>query len=1188
MRRHLSRAWWLSVILLLLLALLLTAARMGLQSVDRWRPQIESLLSEALDVPVQIGRLQGQWNFAFPELVAEDIRISTRASAGPEGHLELKQLTLELDPFVSLLSFSPIFHRFEARGAAIRWHQRQGAWLHRPGSAPGQTDTEGISVSAWENLVGILLQQPYAVIRDVELTLVPEQGQSLVITPADLELENALEEHRLSGLFRMPLLGETAEMKFIIEAEDLQQRALYARYRLYLELNQLGPELFQLFGQQLGVEQLSLNTRIWSEFDQRRLQHAQADVELGQLALAEAGIPYPRSGRFSASLQPQGDDYQLQLNKVQLTHEHGRFELPLAMVQAPLALRPERLKAGVAELDLQALSSWLVQAPGMPQQAAELLHELQPGGRLQQLSLTKSADQSWQELQLAADLERVQVAAWHGAPALEGINGRLEAGLKQGRIDLVSDDFGLHFPELFPDLWRYPEASGRVTWMLDERGVRVASERLQLKDEHVQASGRFSIDLPFDRSRQSELVLLIGMTDSDGTQASIYTPAKEVGEGLHRWLEQALKGGRLRQGGLLLRTGTRNNGSPRSPVVQLFFDVAQGQLEFQPGWPEVEDADLFVLVRDAGLAININQARLLNSDIPSGWVYLPPGKRQLQVETRLLGSVEDLDQVLKQSPLAQVLGAEIQDWSLSEGQAETRLSLAIPLHDSPPEVDLTVNLADTRLDGREGHMKVSGIQGSLSYNSRSGLSANKLEGRFLGQPVTAAIDPVASGYRIRLQGRSQIAALRQWLQLPILAAASGVTPWQAQLDICAEAGCQRLEVRSDLEGVALELPGILAKSAAQKAPLQLALQLAPEVSVAALDLRLPADGIAPLTVAAAPSAERGLRLQLNHPQLIGEVTPAGPGQPLLLNLEHLQLDALMPDAVIAEDSTDGKAAAAVDSLSGQLPATRVRIRDLWFAQKPLGDWRFDLEPEVGRLRVRNLEAHSEQLLVRGEADWVQGRDSHTALTLKLVGDDLGQLLKSWGYGQSLETHKVDATLQLQWPGAPWQFDLARLDGEFQFSTDETRLIETADSTNILRIFGILNFNSLARRLRLDFSDLLKKGVTFDRISGHYRLNKGVAKTLEPLRMEGPSANMTLNGQVDLVAEQLDNTVEVTLPITSNAPLAAILLGAPQVAGAVFVIDKLIGDKLERFSTLKYRLTGHWDDPQLELQAGAGD
>jgi uncharacterized protein YhdP len=89
-------------------------------------------------------------------------------------------------------------------------------------------------------------------------------------------------------------------------------------------------------------------------------------------------------------------------------------------------------------------------------------------------------------------------------------------------------------------------------------------------------------------------------------------------------------------------------------------------------------------------------------------------------------------------------------------------------------------------------------------------------------------------------------------------------------------------------------------------------------------------------------------------------------------------------------------------------------------------------------------------------------------------------------------------------------------------------------------------------------------------------------------MEGPSANMTLNGQVDLVAEQLDNTVEVTLPITSNAPLAAILLGAPQVAGAVFVIDKLIGDKLERFSTLKYRLTGHWDDPQLELQAGAGD
>jgi uncharacterized protein YhdP len=205
-----------------------------------------------------------------------------------------------------------------------------------------------------------------------------------------------------------------------------------------------------------------------------------------------------------------------------------------------------------------------------------------------------------------------------------------------------------------------------------------------------------------------------------------------------------------------------------------------------------------------------------------------------------------------------------------------------------------------------------------------------------------------------------------------------------------------------------------------------------------------------------------------------------------------------------------------------------------------------------------------------------------------VGDDIGALLERWHYGRVLETSQVESLLQLNWKGAPWDVKLDRLNGELQFSTREGRLIETAESTNLLRVFGILNFNSLARRLRLDFSDLLKKGVSFDRLDGHYRLQQGVAATVEPLVMAGPSANMSIQGQVNLAEGTLDKEVEVALPISSNVPLAAVLLGAPQVAGAVFVIDKLIGDRLERFSTLRYRLSGSWENPELELLTGSGD
>lgn len=1181
MRRHLSRAWWLTVILLLLAALLLTGARLALQSIDRWRPQLEAQLTEALGVSIRMGRLEGQWNYAYPRLEVYQLEADTRAAEGGVGQLQLERLTLELDPFASLLTQSPVFHRFEARGARVRWHQRGGAWLHRPGARPGERG-QGMPAQAWERLLALLLRQPYAVIREVELTLVPEQGQSLVITPADLELENARRQHRLSGLFRMPLLGEAAQMSFVIESEAVQQRALDARYRLYLQLEHLGPELFRLFGQQWGIEQLDLNTRIWAQLDQRRLQRLQAEVSVDRLALASAALPYPRQARFAASLQPNGDDYQLQLSGLRLAHEQGEVELPLLMLQGPLAWQPERLQLGVRELDLAAWSHWLRQAPGMPAAAAQLLDELQPGGSLRQLRLHRPAGADWRALQLAADLDRVQLAAWHGAPAVSGVSGRLEAGFKQGRIDLDSDAFSLHFPELYPAPWHYRLARGRVKWQWDEQRLRVASEHLQLRNEQIKAAGRFSLELPRDRSRQSELVLLIGMTDSDGRQAPHYTPEREVGEALHGWLEQALEGGRLRQGGLLLRTGTRHNDTPRSPVVQLFFEVGEGQLAYQPGWPALTEAELFVLVRDGGVAINIDRARLLDSEIRAGWAYLPPGERRLQVEAQVQGPVTDLDHLLKQSPLVERLGTGLADWQLSGGQAQSRLGLAIPLQATAPEVELAVTLAQAQLEGMRSGVRVDDIAGVLRYSSRQGLTADSLRGRFLGRPVSARVSTRDGGYRIDLEGQSSLERLQQWLSLPALALAEGLLPWQARLEICADSRCPRLHLNSDLAGVTLNLPGMLAKSAQQPAALDLTLALAPEVALQTLQMTLPGDGQTPLTLSLSPAAGTAApTLQLSHPQLSGQLQLADAEQPLRLMLDHLQLKALMP----AADAAAAARGAPVDQLSARLPEARVRIRDLWYGDKPLGDWRFNLAPQPGRLRVRELEAYPEQLVVRGEADWVQGEAGNTAVTLKLAGADLGALLKRWGYGQVMETKALDGLLQLQWPGAPWQFALSGLDGEFRFSSGETRLIETADSTNFLRIFGILNFNSLARRLRLDFSDLLKKGVSFDRVSAHYRIEQGVATTLEPLRLQGPSANMSLSGQVDLAAQQLDNRVEVTLPLSSNAPLAAILLGAPQVAGAVFVIDKLIGDRLERFSTLRYRLSGHWDDPQLELQAG---
>lgn len=57
-----------------------------------------------------------------------------------------------------------------------------------------------------------------------------------------------------------------------------------------------------------------------------------------------------------------------------------------------------------------------------------------------------------------------------------------------------------------------------------------------------------------------------------------------------------------------------------------------------------------------------------------------------------------------------------------------------------------------------------------------------------------------------------------------------------------------------------------------------------------------------------------------------------------------------------------------------------------------------------------------------------------------------------------------------------------------------QFVELEGGTQALRVFGLLNFNSIGRRLRLDFSDLFGKGYSYDRLTGSLVARDGVYRT----------------------------------------------------------------------------------------------
>ena len=83
---------------------------------------------------------------------------------------------------------------------------------------------------------------------------------------------------------------------------------------------------------------------------------------------------------------------------------------------------------------------------------------------------------------------------------------------------------------------------------------------------------------------------------------------------------------------------------------------------------------------------------------------------------------------------------------------------------------------------------------------------------------------------------------------------------------------------------------------------------------------------------------------------------------------------------------------------------------------------------------------------------------------------------------------------------------------------------------------------------------------------------------------GPSGAFKFSGATNIAAETLDMNMVVVLPLTQNLPLAALLMGAgAPIGGALFVLDKVLGDPLSKLTSATYSVKGTWDNPDVDLR-----
>lgn len=236
-------------------------------------------------------------------------------------------------------------------------------------------------------------------------------------------------------------------------------------------------------------------------------------------------------------------------------------------------------------------------------------------------------------------------------------------------------------------------------------------------------------------------------------------------------------------------------------------------------------------------------------------------------------------------------------------------------------------------------------------------------------------------------------------------------------------------------------------------------------------------------------------------------------------------------------------------------------------------------------RVETLSVANAAATLRAQGDWrVPRNGERRAMSLDFDLDiaDAGRLLDLYGYKDTMRAGAGSLSGRIAWTGSPFSIDYHSLGGALALKLGKGEFLKT--DPGIAKLIGVLNLQSLRRRLAFDFRDLFAEGFAFDEVSGSAKVAKGIAQT-DDFAMKGVTAQVNISGQADLSAETQDLLVEVRPELNAGlASLAYAALANPAIGLGTFLAQWLLREPLKDIFAWQYEVKGSWSDPVVNTKS----
>lgn len=940
-----AKIWALSLVALILFGLLLGLVRLGLPLIEGYRAEVQARASEYLGAPIRLGSILARLSGFTPELLLKDVKVLS--ADGTQTLLGLRQVHMEIDLRASWQAGATRFGLIRVEGAKllIRRSQDGRISLAGLGNGEGPPPTDG----------GLWLADGQFRLQDSEVVWVDDAAAlpRVPLVKVDARLTNDGHKHQLD--IQAELAGQPGgSFHLALDAHGRHHQLEHWQAKFYLRVAGLPLEtaLSRHLPQPLPDFGGTLDLELWGEANPHAIQRLWGDFDWRQphLAVKEAAATPPWSadrlqGQFrwltteDGRLALEGRDWSLRRGA-----ELQQFIHSLRLDWSSAAEGTE-IEASLDRLDLGEAATLV--RPFLGEQGWPLSGR-RPRGTMKNvrlgLSLKEGGISSWK---LGGEVLGLSLPPSGKGPGLQGLDLEFFLGPEKGTASLRSSDLLVELPHLFRGPLRAKDCRGTLDWQRTATGGwSLSSEDLLADNEDIHSRTRFQLELP-GNEQSPFLDLQTDFHDGNAAVAGRYYPVGIMPKDVVAWLDRAILGGRVTSGSALFRGRLKDFPFPRDEGrFEVLFGVEKVVLDYQEGWPRLEDVSAEVRFLNNSLNIKTGSATLLASRIKEGTSVeirqLNPTS-PLEIRGGTSGPFADSFRILIETPLAEHFAEDVSGLR-PRGKAAVDLQLSIPLsHHGETKVNGKLSWSDAGLDIPAAGLELNAIKGSLQI-SQDGLAASGIEAKALGEKVRLdiATQTEEPGFtRIAAVTSLGLANLKDRYPGFGLDLLEGRSDWQLTMTIPHHKpgqarGSRQLSLQSDLRGTKVDLPPPFGKTAATAKPIRLGAELGANQELR-LDLAYGQELQARLLLA--QNNAKGWELQRGAVQLGGQEAPSPSQSGLWLAGELEQLDLLAWGRLLGR----GKGA------KGPPSAGPLRELDLHIGHLTLGEFE---SLRQARLRIR--------------------------------------------------------------------------------------------------------------------------------------------------------------------------------------------------------------------------------------------